>query len=131
LHTPIKIIAGDLLLDGELFDSPCASAVAGVLPLDVRASRWGDEFYFEIPVKYPADDTATRSVKIGDIGFWPPGSALALFFGPTPISTGPDPVPASDINLVGRITDDATALGRAENTAHIRIERRERRGGSL
>jgi hypothetical protein len=131
VHTPIKIMAGNLLLDGELFDSPCASAVAGVLPLDVRANRWGDEFYFEIPLKYSRDDTATTRVRIGDIGFWPPGSALALFFGPTPISTGPDPVPASDVNLVGRIIDDSTVLREVENGAHIRIERRGRPSGCL
>jgi len=30
------------------------------------------------------DETATTAVKAGDIGFWPPGNALAIFFGPTP-----------------------------------------------
>jgi uncharacterized protein len=49
-------------------------------------------------------------VTAGDIGYWPPGNCLAIFFGPTPMSTGPDPVPASDVNLVGRISGDATLL---------------------
>jgi uncharacterized protein len=49
-------------------------------------------------------------VKAGDIGYWPSGQALAIFFGPTPMSAGTDPVPASAINLVGRIIDDPTLL---------------------
>lgn len=56
------------------------------------------------------DETATRKVKVGDIGFWPPGNAMAIFFGPTPMSSGADPFPVSAVCLIGRITDDATLL---------------------
>ena len=69
------------------------------------------------------DETATTKVKIGDIGYWPPGNALAIFFGPTPISSGSDPVSASDVNLVGRITGDATILKSAKGARKIRIEK--------
>jgi uncharacterized protein len=83
---------------------------------------WGDEFYFEIPVTMPLDESATRKVKAGDIGYWPPGKALAIFFGPTPMSTGTDPVPASEVNLVGRILDDPTLLRQEKGAFKIRIE---------
>jgi hypothetical protein len=69
------------------------------------------------------DNTATTKVKVGDIGYWPPGHALAIFFGPTPMSSGADPVPASEVNMVGRITDDATVLKNAKGKGKIRIER--------
>ena len=90
-------------------------------PLETRPNEWGDEFYFEIPVNRPLDKSATRKVKVGDIGYWPPGKALAIFFGPTPMSTGPDPVPASEVNLVGRILDDPTLLRKEKGAAKIRI----------
>jgi len=39
------------------------------------------------------------------------------------MSSGPDPVPASDVNLVGRILGDAAALRKAKGAATIRIEK--------
>lgn len=123
MPTPIRIIVGDLVIDAEFFDTPCAAKVVGALPLETSPHEWGDEFYFEIPVIHPPDSTATTSVKVGDIGYWPPGSALALFFGPTPLSRGPEPVPASEVNLVGRIKNDPTTLRKAKGAALIRIER--------
>jgi hypothetical protein len=111
------------LLPAELFDTPCARAIAAAIPLAARPHEWGDEFYFEIPVALPSDETATTSVKIGDIGYWPPGTALAVLFGPTPMSTGPDPVPASDVNIVGRITGDASLLRKAKGARDVRIEK--------
>ncbi len=118
----IKIIVGDVTLGGELFDSPCAQAIFSSLPIETRPNEWGDEFYFAIPVNMPLDKTATTKVKAGDIGYWPPGNALAIFFGPTPMSTGPDPVPASEVNLVGRILGDPTLLKQAKGSRKIRIE---------
>jgi hypothetical protein len=90
----IKIIIKDITLYAELFDTKTAKAVAEALPIETVPDEWGDEFYFEIPVEMPLDDTATTKVKVGDIGYWPPGNALAIFFGPTPISRGYEPVPA-------------------------------------
>jgi len=119
----IRILAGSVTLAAELSDSECAKAIAGKLPVDAILNEWGDEFYFAIPVKLPLDATATRKVTIGDIGYWPPGQALAIFFGRTPMSTGPDPVPASEVNLVGRIVGDALLLNKAKGAARIRIEK--------
>jgi hypothetical protein len=122
MPTSIKITIGQTELRAELYDSPCARAVSSVLPIEAGPQEWGDEFYFEIPVTRPLDESATRKVKAGDIGYWPPGQALAIFFGPTPMSTGTDPVPASEVNLVGRILDDPTLLRREKKAGKIRIE---------
>jgi hypothetical protein len=119
----IKISVGGATLKAELGDSECAKAIASKLPIETMPNVWGDEFYFEIPVKMGPDNTATTKVKVGDIGYWPPGHALAIFFGPTPMSSGVDPVPASEVNMVGRITDDATVLKNAKGKGKIRIER--------
>jgi uncharacterized protein len=118
----IKIIIGQTTLKGELFDSPCAQAVLSCLPIETRPHEWGDEFYFEIPVSMPLDASATTRVKVGDIGYWPPGQALALFFGPTPMSTGGEPVPASEVNLVGKILDDPRLLKKGKGAPRIRLE---------
>jgi uncharacterized protein len=117
----VKIIVGDLSLEAEFFDTPCAQAIVAAMPLEARPNEWGDEFYFEVPVDMPLDETATVRVKVGDIGYWPPGNALAIFFGPTPMSSGPDPVPASEVNLVGRISGDATLLRSCRGAKVIRL----------
>lgn len=119
----IRIIVGPVVVPAELADTDCARAIASTLPIEAVPNEWGDEFYFTIPVKLPLDATATGKVRVGDIGYWPPGSALAIFFGRTPMSTGPDPVPASEVNLVGRITSDASMLKKAKGASSIRIEK--------
>ena len=119
----INIIIKDITLEAELFDTPCARAIAGALPISAVPNEWGDEFYFEIPVAEPLDNTATAAIKVGDIGYWPPGNALAIFFGPTPMSKGSDPAPASAVNIVGVINGDASILKRAKGATEICIER--------
>lgn len=123
MSVKIKILTNDTVLDAELFDTATARSIADVLPLEVEPNEWGDEFYFEIPVRMPLDETATTKVTVGDIGYWPPSSVLAIFFGPTPMSKGPEPVPASEVNIVGRITGDATILRRAKGSKAMRLER--------
>ena len=123
MSVKIKIAAKDIVLDAELFSTATAKSIADALPIEAEPKEWGDEFYFEIPVAMPLDETATTRVAIGDIGYWPPGNALAIFFGPTPMSKGPEPVPASEVNIVGRITGDATILRRAKGASSIRLER--------
>ena len=117
----VRILVGDLVLEAELTDTPCARAIVEALPIEARPNRWGDEFYFEIPVVKPLDDTATVRLKAGDIGYWPPGPALAIFFGPTPMSTGEDPVPASEVNIVGRIKGDPTVLRKCKGVRVIKL----------
>jgi hypothetical protein len=121
MTTPITLAIDDVILRAELSDTPCARAIAARLPITATPHEWGDEFYFEIPLALPSDETARSAVKVGEIGYWPPGRALAVFFGPTPMSTGADPVPASAVNIVGRIIGDATVLRRAKGAKEIRI----------
>jgi hypothetical protein len=119
---PIRLTVGDILLEGELFDTPCGRGIADLLPLEAFHNTWGDEFYFEISLEHDLDPTATSDLEVGDIGYWPPGRALAIFFGPTPMSTGPKPMPASAVNLVGHIPRDARLLKTAKGATRIRIE---------
>ena len=119
----VKITVGNISLRAEFGDTETTKAIINVLPIETSFNTWGDEFYFEIPVEMELDDTATDKVKVGDIGYWPTGNALAIFFGPTPMSTGDDPVPASKVNMVGKVLDDATQLRNVKSESKIRIER--------
>ena len=123
MPTRITIIVNDTIIQGELADTACAKAIADALPMESRPNEWGDEFYFTIPVVAGLDETATTAVKVGDIGYWPPGKALAIFFGRTPMSTSADPVPASEVNLVGKIMGDAAVLKKVKGATKIKIEK--------
>ena len=123
MPTNVKIIVKNVTVEAQFTDTACAKAIVEKLPLEASPNEWGDEFYFEIPVKSPLDETATSIVNTGDIGYWPPGHALAIFFGPTPLSRGNDPAPASEVNIVGRITSDATLLRKAKGASVIKLEK--------
>ena len=84
MPTKVKIITKDHILDAEFFDTQCAKAIARILPIEKRSNEWGDELYFEVPVKMTLDETATTIVKVGDIGFWPRGTLLPSSSGPRP-----------------------------------------------
>ncbi len=118
--TTIEIEVGGVCLRGELGDSECAQAIAAALPIEVRPNVWGEEFYFEIPVTSGLDDSATSDVEVGTIGYWPPGRALAIFFGRTPMSTSDKPVPASDVNIVGQL-EGAQALVGVTDTSTLTV----------
>lgn len=123
MATKIAITIGEVIVYADFSDSACAQAIANVLPIEAMPNTWGDEFYCTIQVNMPLDETATTCIAVGDIGFWPPGNALAIFFGPTPLSSGPDPVPASEVNMVGKVIGDATVLRKAKGASKIRIEK--------
>jgi len=106
----IKIVINDLILDAELNESACARKIAQALPLEIKMSRWGDEYYGNCGVHHPLESDARSLMRIGEIAYWPPGSALCFFFGPTPASSGPEPMAASAVNPVGRIISDSTVL---------------------
>ncbi|MBC7099933.1 hypothetical protein H5T52_12670, partial [Candidatus Bipolaricaulota bacterium] len=70
------------------------------------ANRWGKEVYFSTPVAVELEAGA-EVVDKGAIGYWPPGKALCIFFGPTPASRNPQEIrPASPVTVVGRILGD-------------------------
>ena len=82
-------------------ESLTAAEIIKNLPIKSRISTWGDEIYFDIGFKASAEG-ATMDLEIGDVAYWPQGKSLCVFFGPTPASTSPKPVPASPVVLVGK-----------------------------
>jgi hypothetical protein len=120
----IRITAGTVSAEAELNDSPTADLIWQALPIEGSGSKWGDEIYFRIPVKAGEADDAQAVVERGDLGYWPPGAAFCIFYGPTPASSGDEIRPASPVNVVGKIIGDATVFKQA-NAGRVTIEKAE------
>ncbi|HEX2033607.1 MAG TPA: cyclophilin-like fold protein [Chloroflexota bacterium] len=121
----IRITAGSVQAEAELTASATASAIWEALPLSARASTWGDEIYFSIPVHLD-EEQARETVELGDLGYWPPGNAFCIFFGPTPASRSAAEIrPASPVNVFGRLRGDAAAFKRVRSGESVRVERVE------
>lgn len=104
----ITITVGAVTVEAELNDTPTARKIAAALPLQTFFNTWGDEIYFAIPVDATLDDSAQEVVQSGDLGYWPPGKAFCIFFGQTPVSQPGKIMPASAVNVVGKVTGDAS-----------------------
>ena len=118
---PIRIQAGDVEVRAELNDSETARNIADALPIQAQANTWGDEIYFDIPVSC-GEENPREVVEMGDLGYWPPGSAFCIFFGPTPASQGDEIRPASPVNIIGRVSGDPTVLKAVPSGATVTIE---------
>ncbi len=118
----ITIAAGKISATATLGSGQTADAVWNALPLEASASTWGDEIYFSIPVEC-APESPREVVEMGDLGYWPPGSALCIFFGPTPASRGREIRPASPVTVFGRVSGDATVFKAVRSGTTVKIER--------
>ena len=118
----IRITAGQVSATATLNDSPTAQAIWAALPIETAGSTWGDEIYFGIPVHEDEQD-AKAVVEVGDLGYWPPGSAFCIFYGPTPASRGDEVRPASPVNVVGRLDGDPRAFKQVTSGTRVRLEK--------
>jgi uncharacterized protein len=121
----IRIRAGRVAVVATFDDSWTARAIWEALPLEAAAAQtWGDELYFSIPVTLP-EESGRAVVEPGGLGYWPPGLAFCIFFGPTPVSEGAKVRPASPVNVFGRVDGDATAFEKVRTGTRVWLERTE------
>ena len=123
MERKIKISSGEIEVEGVLSTSPTADAVWNVLPFTAEVNTWGDEIYFTVPVQVGLEDDASEVVENGDMGYWPTGSAFCIFFGPTPISTEGEIMPASAVNVFGKIKNDTSVLKEISSGSKIVVKR--------
>ena len=120
--TEILITCGTVKIRATCLDTPTAHAVLAQLPIAAVAQTWGDEVYFSTPVSAALEAGATAIVRAGEIAFWTQGQAIAIGFGPTPISEGDEIRLANPCNIFANALDDVTALRSVRDGDPVSVE---------
>ena len=99
-------LPNDKSLEAELDDSIAPNTVKAILdnlPISATMHVWGEELYTDpIPVLVK-EENSIPLVNLLDVAYWPPGQAMCLFFGPTPIGNKGEIKPYSPVNVIGKI----------------------------
>ncbi|MCC7492837.1 MAG: hypothetical protein IT204_10835 [Fimbriimonadaceae bacterium] len=112
----LTVTLGSESLSLTLNDSATAAALVAAGPFEATAHRWGQELYFPAPADGATAEATADLVPLGTVGWWPPGRAVCLFFGPTPLSEGDEIRPASPVAVVGTFETDSAVLALLEDT---------------
>ncbi|MEV6962635.1 cyclophilin-like fold protein [Streptomyces sp. NPDC051207] len=109
-------------LTATLDDTPTTRALTDALPLTSTACVWGEEVYFDTGITVSRETDARQVVEPGTVTFWTDGDALALPYGPTPISRGEECRLAGPCNVMGRLDGDARLLATVRPGDPVRVE---------
>ncbi len=119
----IRISINDIELLAILLETKTSEAIYNALPINGYAQIWGDEIYFDIPVKTGIESDAREEVELGDLAYWPVGSAFCIFFGKTPVSTSNKPRAYSPVNVFGKIEGNLDVLRKVKSGTIIRVKK--------
>ncbi|MCR6632018.1 MAG: cyclophilin-like fold protein [Magnetospirillum sp.] len=118
----LRMTIGKVTIDAELLDTPTAAALYAAAPFESRATIWGGEVYFTVPVRVEREEGAREVVEAGELAFRVEGEAVVVAYGPTPNSVADEIRLAMPANIWGRTGDDLRQLEKVEAGELIKVE---------
>ena len=104
----VHVDLGSTILELELDEDLAPNTVRSILdslPITIPIHVWGEELYTD-PIPMDASSENPKDlVELYDVAFWPPGNAICMFFGPTPIGKKGEIKPYSQVNVIGKIKE--------------------------
>ena len=119
----IRITTDKIEMLATLNESPTSERIWDALPIESTVNTWGQEIYFAIPLQCDLGAEARDRMEVGEVAYWPTGSAFCIFFGKTPASKGDEPRAASPVNPIGRCEGDIKVFRQVREGDMIRLER--------
>lgn len=110
------------IVEFEFKDNKTADEIKKILPIKGIVNRWGDEIYFEIPLKIKEKENTKQIMEVGDVAYWREGNCFCIFFGKTPLSKDDKPVAADFVNVFGKIKGNINILKKSEDGDEIIIK---------
>jgi len=92
----------DFNLNIKLNNSQTSKAIQKLNDFKAKINTWGEEIYFETPLKTAKLEPNSRDViNLGEVAYWVEGSSIAIGFGPTPASLGNEIRLVTKANIIG------------------------------
>ena len=119
----INLKFSNYTLNIKLRSTNTANAIKNILPFKSIVKTWGDEIYFEIPIKKNLDleSDAKDVINLGEVAYWIDGKCIAIGYGKTPISQNNEIRLAAKTNIWGDAVLDVKELGKIRNGDEIII----------
>lgn len=118
----LRITMSGITAEAAFYDTPTANAICAILPIIAKVNRWGDEVYFDIPLKLARAMDARDVLDPGELGYWPQGNAFCVFWGPTPSSTGNECRAYSPVNVFGKLVGDSAIFSSVRGGETVTVE---------
>lgn len=122
MNRVIAIQTNKINVKAEINDTRTSDVIWQALPVKSTVNTWGEEIYFSIPFDAEPENRQ-EVVEAGDIGYWPPGKAFCIFFGPTPASRGDEIRAASPVNIFGKVIGDPRVFTSVKSGETISINK--------
>ncbi len=116
-----NIVIGKYKFKIKFLNTKTANKIYESLPIVANVNFWGDEIYFFTSLNIDLEENAKDIITMGELAYWPNGNAIAIGFGPTPISRSDEIRLADKCNIWGKTDFNLTKLRTIKNQEKITI----------
>ena len=106
-----------------LKETETAKKIYNAVPINSSINTWGEEIYFNTNLSINREKEAKAVVDFGEIAFWTEGSAIAIGYGKTPVSSGDEIRLASPCNIWANADFDKSFFGNINDGDKVSLDK--------